>query len=199
MNHILSTIGSWNIQEGDPVLLRADLNVKIIKGTFESEFRLKALQPTVDFLIKKGAVIILLTHRGRPKNKDLTLSTEHIIPWFKNNNYKIKFAPTVKIAKELSLNAQPGSLILFENLRFFSGEIEQSKTFAKALSKLGKWYINDAFGSIHRNATSTTLLPCLFDKRYPIYWEFLRKRPCYRVGTYLVNISLFTVTLSGTF
>ena len=139
------------------VIVRADLNVSLASGQPAYKHRLFAIKPTLDYLLKKGAQVILLTHLGRPKGHEQALSTRQLIPWFKNQGYDIGFAPTLKDAQTAI-----SSLVLCENLRFFPGELTQDMSFAQDLAKLGTFYVNDAFGICHRTDTSIAILPRLF-------------------------------------
>lgn len=143
------------------VLVRADLNVPLENGTITSDFRLKHILPTIDFILKKGGKVILLTHIGRPLNQDPMLSTQHLIPWFKQKGYSIAFANTFADALKES-KQQNDRILLFENLRFFAGEKQQDEQFARSLAELGDYYVNDAFGTMHRSDCSVSLLPRLF-------------------------------------
>lgn len=144
------------------IILRADLNVPLDGSTIMSDMRLRAIQPTLDEIIRKNATTILITHIGRPKTVDPSLSTRALVPWFKKNNYPIIFANTIQHANELSLK-NSGSIILLENLRFFPEEKGKSITFAQALAHLGDYFVQDAFGSLDNHDTSITLLPEQFD------------------------------------
>lgn len=148
------------------VFLRADLNVPIKNGLIIQDHKLKAILPTIDFLLRRNAKIVLATHLGRPdlagKNFKFvpSLSTQILLPWFKEKGYEIEFE---KGLEKASLNNIDSPILLLENLRFFKGERKPSGEFANKLKKLANIYINDAFGLIHRNDTSITLLPQLFD------------------------------------
>jgi phosphoglycerate kinase len=117
-------------------------------------------------LLKKGAKIILLTHFGRPIQQEEEFSTKQLIPWFEKKGYKIDFAANLEIAYAKSLEKDP-QLLLVENLRFFTGEMNQDPIFAHQVAHLGDFYIMDAFGVIHREDTSITIAPLAFtpDKR----------------------------------
>ena len=143
------------------VFLRADLNVPINNGIITNDFKLKAACPTIDLLLKKNAHIVLATHLGRPQKQDADFSTKHLIGWFEEHGYNIIFAKSPQKALQKQIN-QSGKIILLENLRFFPGEQAQSKAFAQELYVLGSVYVNDAFGALHRNDTSLTLLPALY-------------------------------------
>lgn len=143
------------------VFLRADLNVPLAHGIILNDYRLKALIPTLTYLLNQHATIILATHIGRPHDHEEDLSTRHLIPWFKQHNYPIIFAPHLEQVPHF-IQKSPGSIILLENLRFYSGERNHDPQFAHLLARNIDFYVNDAFALLHRTDTSTTLLPHLF-------------------------------------
>jgi len=146
---------SWHLHN-QKVLVRADLNVPIQNNQILSDFKLKAFEPTLHALLKQQARVIIITHLT-PE-----LSTQLLLPWFNDQGYTISFAPDIETARTMDNH----SLILLENIRFFLGEKEQSADFARALAQLGTYYINDAFGVLHRSDTSVTLLPALFQSAH---------------------------------
>jgi len=138
------------------VLIRVDLNVPFnADGSIADDYRLKAIVPLLEKLVKNNATIIIATHIGRPKGIDPSLSTLKLLPWFKKKNYCVQFHPTFKPI------STPG-IYLLENLRFFSGEQQGDSAFAQQLASLAEIYINDAFALLHRSDTSITLVPLLF-------------------------------------
>jgi phosphoglycerate kinase len=148
---------------GKQVFLRADLNIPLAPtGEIVDDFRLRALVPTLDLLVKKQAKIILATHIGRPTGPTHNLSTRLLVPWFTQAGYIIEYAHTLGAAHEISNNMQPGTIVLLENLRFFAGEQTADKHFAQDLRRLANYYVNDAFGVLHRTDTSVTLMPELY-------------------------------------
>ena len=159
---LTSFLPSWNCTN-QRVFLRADLNIPLHNGQILGDRRLKATQPTLDYLIKQNAIVILATHIARPKNKDPKLTTHHLLPWFEKHGYAIIFCADLDTAYTQSQQASPGTIILLENLRFFDGEKNASIAFAQELAKLADWYIDDAFGALHRHDTSITLLPEQFE------------------------------------
>lgn len=163
---LTSALPSWNCSE-QPVFLRADLNVPLKDGAILNDRRLEAIQPTLDQLIKQNAIVILATHLGRPKNREEALSTRHLLPWFEKHGYAITFCATIEDAQTKKQTAAPGNVLLLENLRFFPEEREPSLSFAQQLAQLATYYVDDAFGALHRNDTSIALLPEQFapDKR----------------------------------
>lgn len=170
----------WNtIQKlsvkGKRVMLRADLNVPLSYDAIINDFRLQAIRPTLDYLLEQGAKIILATHIGHPEllidhgtcpqealakvnvSHHPELSTKRLLPWFKEHGYAIEREKDLHIAQRKSM-IDPETILLLENLRFFHGETEHNVQFADMLAELADIYINDAFGLIHRNDTSITLL-----------------------------------------
>lgn len=143
---------------GKTVFLRADLNVPIANNSITDDSRLQALKPTLDMLASKQCTVIIATHIGRPKSPADGISTHILMPWFKKEKYPIEFAATLEDAQKKSVDHKPG-FILFENLRFFPGEKEHDAHFAQQLAKLATYYVQDAFGSLHNDDTSMTLVP----------------------------------------
>jgi phosphoglycerate kinase len=127
--------------------------------------RIKAAKSTILKVINDGGSVILMSHLGRPKGKDLNLSLRHIIPELeKILNHKILFAEdSMGLATQaIAKNLKPGEILLLENLRFYSEEIKGDIDFAKQLSTYADCYINDAFGTAHRAHASTTVVAKFF-------------------------------------
>jgi len=152
----VSALHQWNLF-GKRVLLRADLNMPIDEGVVLDTFRLERLLPTIKKILEHGGAIVLITHLGRPKQPDPSLSTRLLKPYFAKYGIPVSFAPTVDQA---ATDSAP--VVLLENLRFFPGEKERDTNFAQQLAQLGDYYVNDAFGALHRNDASLTLVPDLF-------------------------------------
>ena len=154
--NITSQLPTWHLED-KRVLLRADLNIPLVDQTIANDFRLQALLPTLNFLIKHHANVILATHIGQPKDHDPNLSTKILIPWFEQHGYDMVFAENFEHAANIEFKAQ--QIVLLENLRFFPGEKKRNSAFAKQLASLADYYINDAFGTMHRDDASITLVP----------------------------------------
>lgn len=167
---IFPSIKSLNLNK-KRVFLRSDLNVPVLEKQILQDFKLKATLQTVDFILKSGGKIILGSHIGRPEAKNKThfyddeLSTQILIPWFENKGYKIQYQQDL-LQAETQSHVNQSSILLLENLRFFSGEKEYNLHFAELLAETADVYVNDAFGVIHREDTSVTLLAKQFDKNH---------------------------------
>lgn len=151
------------------IFLRADLNVPLQNGIIAEEFRLQKILATLDYLLAKKCKITLATHLGRPtpavrtQLMDASLSTRIIANWLNAHGYSIDHESDLLQAQEKSHQAS-GIITLLENLRFYTGEKEYNLTFAELLAGCADIYINDAFGLLHSNDTSVTLLAEQFAK-----------------------------------
>ena len=140
------------------VIVRLDLNVPISKSRIEDSTRIEMIEPFINQLIEKKAKIILISHLGRPKGKVVKeMSLSPIFNYLqKTLNSKVYFYKD-KIdqnAINASNNLKQGEVLLIENIRFFKEEEDDDENFAKSLSKLGDFYINEAFSCSHRKQAS---------------------------------------------
>lgn len=159
----VSKLFTWNLA-GTRVFLRVDLNVALSdEGKILDDFRLHSILPTIDTILRAHGKVILATHIGRPKEYTPSLSTRTLVPWFEQQGYKIVFEDDLQRAQEKS-HTITDTILLLENLRFFPGEKKSEISFARQLKTLSDFYVNDAFALLHRNDTSITLLPKLFDQ-----------------------------------
>lgn len=147
--------------EGLRVFVRADLNVPLQAGEIIAEHRLVGILPTLNLIKEHGGHIILATHMGRPMGTDPDLSTEILVPWFEDHGFTVSFEQNLDRAQRESKRLAT-DILLLENLRFFPGEHTQDLSFARQLARLADYYVNDAFGLLHRTDTSITTLPELF-------------------------------------
>ena len=144
-----------NIQlEGKRVLVRADFNVPVSNGSITESSRIEKVLPTIKFLIKNKAKIIIISHIGRPKGKNIpNLSLEPIAKKLKKllNQNVFFLDKTIGLeVVEKSKKISNGDILVLENLRFNKEEELNSQNFAKELSKIGDIYINEAFSCSHR-------------------------------------------------
>ena len=136
------------------VLLRLDLNVPLNNGRIIDVTRIDKILPTINFLLKSEAKIIILSHVGRPKGKVIKeLSLKPICENLKNKlNENIKLiSKNIKEIKSIDLfNEQNEKIVILENLRFYEEEEKNDTDFAKHLASLADIYVNDAFSCSHR-------------------------------------------------
>jgi phosphoglycerate kinase len=145
---------------GKRVLVRADFNVPLDKGTgaITDDSRIRATLPTIKYLIDQGARVILCSHLGRPKGKvveklRLTIVAQRLSQIL---GQKVGFTgdsigPDVEKAVA---KLRAGDVLLLENIRFHPGEEANDTSFAQALAQLADIYVNDAFGASHRTHAS---------------------------------------------
>ncbi len=152
--------------QGKVVLLRADLNVPMQDGKVTDDTRLTRLVPTLVELSAKGAKIVILSHFGRPKNKDAALTLRPVGKALSERYGKpLLFVDDCigEVAQKAVSEMKNGDVILLENVRFYPEEEKNDKNFAQAIAMLGEAYVNDAFSCAHRAHATThglaTLLP----------------------------------------
>jgi len=143
--------------KGRRVLVRIDGNVPIYGKSIANDYRLQRSLPTLEFIKKYGGTIVLVTHIGRPQKAEPELSTQILQPWFEQHGFTVTFAQDIAIAHAKSLQKKY-DIVLLENIRFFEGEKGHNRSFARDLARLGEYYVNDAFATMHREDTSVTLV-----------------------------------------
>jgi len=190
-----SQLTIWDLRNAR-VVVRADLNVPISHDAIMSDLKLKALQPTLDYLISQGCIITLLTHLGNPNHPDPALSTRVLLPWFENQHYTTVFSETVAGIPCIIEEVSEGTIILCENIRFFKGEKEEDINFAHELKQCGDFYINDGFACMHRKETSITLLPKLFVPEKKSI-GFYTQQELHSLDTFIANIKKTCVCIIG--
>ncbi|MDC3051021.1 phosphoglycerate kinase [Bacteroidota bacterium] len=171
------------------VLVRVDFNVPVDKNLGVTDnTRIKSSKKTISYILENGGTCILISHMGRPKGYDEKQSLKNIVNEVgKVLNKEITFINdcigdnTKRACKE----SKKGDVLLLENLRFYSGEEDGDLEFAKSLSELGDIYINDAFGTAHRNHASTGILPSFFQGCKAM--GFLLSREVDAIETFLNN------------
>ena len=158
------------------VLIRVDFNVPLDQNyRITDDTRIRKALPTIVDVLEKGASVILCSHLGRPlkkTNEDGSINIEkftlrHLIPHLSDLlKREVKFAiDTVGIdAFDKALALQAGEVLLLENTRFEQGEKKADEEMAAKLSKLADFYINDAFGTAHREHASTATVAKYFRK-----------------------------------
>src|SRR4051812_9215389 len=145
--------------KGKKVLMRVDFNVPLEGSRIADDRRIVQALPTIKNVIDRGGRLILMSHLGRPKGgPEPKYSLKPVAERLTELLGKpVQFAsdcigPEVeKLANDL----QDGQVLLLENLRFHKEEEKNDPNFAKQLAKLGEVYVNDAFGTAHREHAST--------------------------------------------
>ena len=156
----LRTLDNLDLK-GKVVFLRCDLNVPLDnKGKVTDITKIKRHKGTIDELIHKKAKILIISHLGRPKGKEVEeLSLNKISDEFVKvmNIKEITVLPFCRpnIIKSVLEEKQEGSVTLMENIRFYPEEEKNDESFARELSAIGDYYINDAFSVSHRKHLST--------------------------------------------
>lgn len=148
------------------VLVRVDYNVPVKDGKISDLTRISATLPTLQYLLKQNASLILLSHLGRPKGEMTTRFSLAPVATALSELLKTEVVLAKDVAGPLSLKVaqalQPGQVMLVENLRFDPGEEENSQELAARLKNLaGPFgvYVNDAFATLHRAHASVDALP----------------------------------------
>ena len=143
---------------GKKVLVRVDFNITINNGAVTEDYRIRSAIPTIEYLIKRGAKVILASHLGRPKFRDHNNTLAPVAVRLKEIlNRNVDFiddciGPEVQ-AKINKLNY--GGILLLENLRYYPEEQNNDPEFSKSISSLADIYVNDAFSTSHRKHAST--------------------------------------------
>lgn len=145
------------------VFLRVDFNVPLDKNSeITSDARIKAALPTLNYLLEKGAKVVVATHLGRPKGKILPqLSLKPVAERLSRRlSRAVTLAPDVIGTRvdKLKSDLLSGQMLLLENLRFHSEETANDRDFARELAKGIDYYVNDAFGACHRAHASVVAI-----------------------------------------
>lgn len=164
----MKTLNDFNFND-KKALIRVDFNVPL-NDQFEvtDATRIKSAKPTIIKILEDGGSCILMSHLGRPKGVQEEFSLSHIVSKVEDIlGVEVKFCKNCvgEKAEEAAANLKPGEILLLENLRFHEEEKSGDEHFAKALSKLGDIYVNDAFGTAHRAHASTTVIAQFFEDK----------------------------------
>ncbi len=158
------------------VLVRVDFNVPLSpEGKVMDDERLRRALPTICYLLKEEAKVVLMSHLGRPQKKKLPngqvdvpkFTLRQIVPSLERLlDMPISFAKDCggPDSTQKASHLRPGEILLIENTRFDPGETKGEEKFAKKLAKLGDCFVNDAFGTAHRAHASTAIVARFFPK-----------------------------------
>lgn len=161
----MKTVNDINFK-GKKALIRVDFNVPLDDNCkVTDDTRIQAAKPTILKILEDGGSCILMSHLGRPKNKEEKFSLKHIVDAVSDIlGVQTKFVDNC-IGDEVETavkNLQSGEILLLENLRYHEEETKGNRDFAEKLSKLGDVYVNDAFGTAHRAHASTAIIADFF-------------------------------------
>ncbi len=156
--------------KGKKVLVRVDYNVPISNGEVEEDFRIRSSIPTLEYLSKRGAKLIIISHLGRPKGKydsllslkPVTERLQSLLPEKKINWIDDCIGHNIENRIQ---KLQNGEILLLENLRFHSGEEKNDEKFAQSLASYAEIFVNDAFSVSHRKHASIYGAPTLLQYR----------------------------------
>ncbi|MEH7383000.1 phosphoglycerate kinase [Bacillus sp. JJ1533] len=184
--------------KGKRVFCRVDFNVPMQDGQVTDETRIRAALPTIEYLRKEGAKVILASHLGRPKGKavdELRLDPvakrlgEHLGIEVRKTNEA--YGPEVEQAIS---EMNDGDVLLLENVRFYPGEEKNDSELAKQFAALADVYVNDAFGAAHRAHASTAGIA----EHLPAVAGFLMEKEIEVLGKALSNPERpFTAIIGG--
>lgn len=147
--------------KGKKALVRCDFNVPMKDGVITDDIRIVSALPTIRYLIDGGAKVILMSHLGRPDGepkKEFTLApvAERLSQLL---GAEVVFISSDRVVddkvKEAASDLKDGQVMLLENVRFRKEETKNGADFARELSELGDFFVNDAFGTAHRAHAST--------------------------------------------
>lgn len=184
--------------EGKKVLCRVDFNVPMEDGVVTDDTRIRAVLPTVNYLVENGAKVILMTHLGRPKGEvveELRLDpvAKKLGELLQKEVVKADAVYGEEVDDKIA-TLQNGDVLLLENIRFEKGEELNDPALIDALAKLADIYVNDAFGTAHRAHASTTGVA----ERLPSVAGFLMEKEIDVLGKALENPERpFTAIIGG--
>lgn len=190
--------------EGKKVLVRVDFNVPIKDEKILDDVRIRSAMTTIDYLLKRDAAVILMSHLGRPKGEGFEekYSLAPVVKVLEGYlGHHVPLAPDCigEVARQAVAQLSTGRVLLLENLRFHCAEEhpDQDFSFAAELASYGDFYVNDAFGTSHRKHASVYTVPQAFPGRAAA--GFLMERELEFLGTHLLESPKkpFTAILGG--
>lgn len=145
--------------QGKRVLVRVDFNVPLQAGAITDDGRIRAVLPTINYLLTQQAKVILTSHLGRPQGQ---VKEEFRLDPVAQRLGELLDKRVIKVddcigdqPKQAVDKMQPGDVLLLENVRFYEDEAKNDPNFAQELASMADIYVNDAFGAAHRAHAST--------------------------------------------
>lgn len=172
--------------KGKKVLVRVDFNVPLDnEKKITDDTRLRGAVPTIQHLLEEGAAVILMSHLGRPQKKkkeDGSINREKfslrpvVTTLEELIGCQVSFVEDTigEAAKAAVAKLEPGQVLLLENTRFYAGEEKGDSDLAKGMADLAEVYINDAFGTAHREHASTATVAQFFDAEHKAFGKLMR-------------------------
>ncbi|AJS60839.1 phosphoglycerate kinase [Paenibacillus sp. IHBB 10380] len=144
---------------GKRVFVRVDFNVPLEDGKITDDKRIRETLPTINYLVERGAKVILASHMGRPKGQvveslRLTAAAERLSELLGKKVIKADESVGAAVESQIA-EMNEGDVLLLENVRFHAGEEKNDVELAKQFAKLADLFVNDAFGAAHRAHSST--------------------------------------------
>jgi len=162
------TLADLGDLEGKRVLVRVDFNVPLDQGAVADDTRIRAALPTIEELRRRGARLVLVSHLGRPKDREPELSMRPAADRLAElTGADVTLAPAVTgpEVRAYTENLHPGDMLVLENVRYEPGETKNAPELAAGLAELADVYVNDAFGAAHRAHASTEGVARLIPER----------------------------------
>ncbi len=153
----MKTLTDITYLEGVKVLTRVDFNVPIQNGVVVDDFRIKAALPTIEFLTRKGAKVILIAHLESSDGSNNSLKP--VADTLNKLGQTVTFVENIRNAQAAIEKQANGTCVLLNNLRLSEGEKNNDREFTKALASLADIYVNDAFSVSHREHASIVGVP----------------------------------------
>ena len=181
---------------GKRIFLRVDFNVPIKNGVIKEDYRIRSGLETINFLLAKGARLVIASHLGEPKGREAVFSLKPVAARLKTLLKRpVKFlSEAVSPKTTAAVKAlKPGEMVMLENLRFNAGEYKNDDKFAASLAVLADIYVNDAFAVCHRDQASIAAI-----KKYlPSYAGLLLEKEILALNKILKPTKPLVVIMGG--
>ena len=184
--------------EGKRVLVRVDFNVSLTDDfTIADDVRIRQAIPTLEYLLKKNNKLILISHLGRPKGRQMHFSLKKVALHLHDliPQYQVTLVDDFlsESGQKQLANQKEHEIMLLENIRFYPQEKEKSSAFAQKLAQLADMYVNDAFGVCHRSDSSISQIPTFL----PSYAGLLLKKEIETISSIVKKVKKPFVAIIG--